>query len=95
MYGYSVNFFANPHEAISFMKANAESIGLAFVDYRLPAMTGIDLIREVNPNYEVHIITGDLLASSLIKDTRIRSILFKPFNFKNIEDIIREKFPAK
>jgi DNA-binding NtrC family response regulator len=91
--GYLVNFFFDPHEAISFMKANAEKIGIAFVDYRLPGMTGIDLVHEVDPNYEVHIITGDLLASELIKDTRIKSILFKPFKFQNIKGILKERFP--
>ena len=45
-YGFLVDAFTNPEEAIQKFKSNAESYGLMLLDIRVPALSGIQIAKK-------------------------------------------------
>jgi CheY-like chemotaxis protein len=46
-YGFLVDAFTNPQEALQSFKANAESYCLVLLDIKMPALSGIQLARKL------------------------------------------------
>ena len=84
-YGFLVDAFTNPQEALQSFKANAESYCLVLLDIKMPALSGIQLARklkEVNPNVKVLLLTAlgirDNEVSDVSSSTNVNGFIQKP-----------------
>ena len=84
-YGFLVDAFTNPQEALQSFKANAESYCLVLLDIKMPALSGIQLARklkEVNPNVKVLLLTALGIRDNEVFDvsssTNVNGFIQKP-----------------
>lgn len=94
-YGFLVDAFTNPQEALQSFKANAESYCLVLLDIKMPALSGIQLARklkEVNPNVKVLLLTAlgirDNEVSDVSSSTNVDGFIQKPVGNKELIDKI-------
>lgn len=94
-YGFLVDAFTNPQEALQSFKANAESYCLVLLDIKMPALSGIQLARklkEVNPNVKVLLLTAlgirDNDVSDVSSSTNVDGFIQKPVGNKELTDKI-------
>ena len=94
-YGFLVDAFTNPQEALQSFKANAESYCLVLLDIKMPALSGIQLARklkEVNPNVKVLLLTAleirDNKFSDVSSSTNVDGFIQKPVGNKELTDKI-------
>ena len=94
-YGFLVDAFTNPQEALQSFKANAESYCLVLLDIKMPALSGIQLARkfkEVNPNVKVLLLTAlgirDNEVSDVSSSTNVDGFIQKPVGNKELTDKI-------
>jgi CheY-like chemotaxis protein len=60
-YGFLVDAFTNPEEALQKFKSNSKSYSLVMSDSGMPALSGIELakkVKEINPDVKVLLLTG-------------------------------------
>lgn len=60
-YGFLVDAFTNPEEALQKFKSNLKNYSLVMSDSGMPALSGIELakkVKEINPNVKVLLLTG-------------------------------------
>jgi DNA-binding NtrC family response regulator len=60
-YGFLVDAFTNPEEALQKFKSNPKNYSLVMSDSGMPALSGIELakkVKEINPNVKVLLLTG-------------------------------------
>jgi len=60
-FGFLVDAFTNPEEALQSFKSNPKSYSLVISDSGIPALSGIELakkVKEINPNVKVLLLTG-------------------------------------
>ena len=94
-YGFLVDGFTNPQEALQSFKANAESYCLVLLDIKMPALSGIQLarkVKEVNPNVKVLLLTAleirDNGVSDVSSSTNVDGFIQKPVGNKELTDKI-------
>jgi CheY-like chemotaxis protein len=94
-YGFLVDAFTNPQEALQSFKASAESYCLVLLDIKMPALSGIQLarkVKEVNPNVKVLLLTAlgirDNEASDVSSSTNVDGFIQKPVGNKELTDKI-------
>jgi len=90
--GYASRTCQDPQEALCL--ARTEAFDLAFVDIRLPGMSGLDLaaqLREEDPEREVVFITGYGSFESILAAIKIGAYdyLRKPFNLSELNLCLR------
>jgi two-component system cell cycle sensor histidine kinase/response regulator CckA len=60
-YGFLVEAFTNPGEALQHFKSNPKTYSLVMSDSGMPALSGIELakkVKEINANVKVLLLTG-------------------------------------
>ena len=94
-YGFLVDAFTNPQEALQSFKANAESYCLVLLDIKMPALSGIQLarkVKEVNPNVKVLLLTALGIRDNEVYDvsssTNVDGFIQKPVGNKELTDKI-------
>lgn len=93
-YGFLVDGFTNPQEALQSFKANAESYCLVLLDIRMPALSGTQLakkVKEVNPNVKVLLLTALGIRDNEVSDvssTNVDGFIQKPVGNKELTDKI-------
>ena len=94
-YGFLVDGFTNPQEALQSFKANAESYCLVLLDIKMPALSGTQLakkVKEVNPNVKVLLLTAlgvrDNEVSNVSPSTNVDGFIQKPVGNKELTDKI-------
>jgi two-component system, cell cycle sensor histidine kinase and response regulator CckA len=94
-YGFLVDAFTNPEEALQKFKYNAESYCLALLDIKMPALSGIQLakkVKEANPNVKVLLLTGvvirDIEFSKVFPSTIVDGFVQKPTGIRKLTDKI-------
>lgn len=95
-YGFLVDGFTNPKEALQSFKSNTESYRLILVDSRMPALSGIELakkLKEINPNVEVLLLTGvDIIDNEVSKEPHSTNVVDgfvqKPISIRALADMI-------
>ena len=94
-YGFLVDGFTNPQEALQSFKANAESYCLVLLDIKMPALSGTELakkVKEVNPNVKVLLLTAlgvrDNGVSDMSSSTNVDGFIQKPVGNKELTDKI-------
>lgn len=88
---YEVKTFEDGESAISSLKKDMYE--LAFVDYKLPGMDGIEVlkkIKEIDPNIEVIIVTAYASESSHANAITLGALeyLRKPFLMEEIYELV-------
>ena len=94
-YGFLVDAFTNPEEALQSFKSNAESYCLVLLDIKMPALSGIQLarkVKEVNPNVKVLLLTALGIRDNEVYDvsssTNVDGFVQKPIGNKELTDKI-------
>lgn len=88
--GYVVDATLDGKAALDLIKEN--NYDIVFLDHNMPEVTGLELIKyikENNLNTKTAMITGyPAIEGSAVKYLGADEYLTKPFNIKDIEDII-------
>ncbi|HYJ00993.1 MAG TPA: response regulator [Nitrososphaeraceae archaeon] len=101
--GYNIVFFDNPLEALNYLNRDENIItncSLVITDYRMPQMSGIDLIekiREKDTNCKVKIILSSafikrdlILDNTKINSLSIDKIIEKPIRLEILKDEVQK-----
>ncbi len=91
-YGFLVDGFTNPEDALQSFKSNAEIYRLVLCDSEMPSLSGIQLakkVKEINPNVKVLLLTGfeiiDKEASDISPSTTgIDGFVHKPIRIRDL-----------
>jgi response regulator RpfG family c-di-GMP phosphodiesterase len=96
--GFNTISFDNPIKAIKYFYQNPNNCSLVITDYKMPQMSGIDLIKKIkekDTNYKIKTI----IMSAFIKDnipydksyiTMIDKILEKPIYLDRLKNEVQE-----
>ena len=94
-YGFLVDAFSNPKDALQEIKSNPESYSLVLSDSLMPELSGIQLagkIKDCNPNVKVLLLTGSEMTdnefSKLFSSTTVDGFLQKPVSIRKLTDKI-------
>ena len=94
-YGFLVDAFTNPEEALQKFKSNAESYRLVLLDNKMPTLSGIQLarkVKEANPNVKVLVLTALKVRNNELSDvsssTNVDGFIQKPVGIKELTDKI-------
>jgi DNA-binding response OmpR family regulator len=94
-YGFLVDAFTNPEEALQRFKSNAESYCLVLLDIKMPALSGIQLakkVKESNSNVKVLLLTGleirDMEFSKGFPSTLVDDFVQKPIRIRDLANKI-------
>jgi DNA-binding response OmpR family regulator len=94
-YGFLVDAFTDPEEALQKFKSNAESYSLMLLDIGMPALSGIQLakqVKEANHNVKVLVLTGfrirDIEFSKTFPSTQVDAFVQKPVAIRKLTDKI-------
>jgi two-component system, cell cycle sensor histidine kinase and response regulator CckA len=94
-YGFLVDAFTNPEEALQKFKSNAESYCLVLLGIKMPALSGIQLarkVKEANPNVKVLVLTALKVRNNELSDvsssTNVDGFIQKPVGIKELTDKI-------
>jgi DNA-binding response OmpR family regulator len=93
-FGFLVDAFTNPQDALQSFKSNAESYCLVLLDIKMPALSGIQLarkVKEANPNVKVLLLTALGVRDNEVSDvssTNVDGFIQKPIGNKELTDKI-------
>ena len=94
-YGFLVDAFSNPKDALQEIKSNPESYSLVLSDSLMPELSGIQLaekVKERNPNVKVLLLTGSKIRDDEVSDvsppTNVDGVIQKPVSIGKLTDKI-------
>jgi two-component system, cell cycle sensor histidine kinase and response regulator CckA len=94
-YGFLVDAFTNPEEALREFKSNPKDYRLVLSDIWMKSISGIQLaekVKEVNPNVKVLLLTGSEMGgkefSEFSASVSIDGFIQKPISIKKLTDKI-------
>ena len=96
--GFNTVSFDNPVNAIKYFYQNPNNCSLVITDYKMPQMSGIDLIKKIKEK-DTHYKIKTIIISAFIKDnlpydksyiTMIDKILEKPVYLDRLKDEVKE-----
>jgi two-component system, cell cycle sensor histidine kinase and response regulator CckA len=94
-YGFLVDAFTNPEEALRKFKSNPKDYRLVLSDIWMKSISGIQLaekVKEVNPNVKVLLLTGSEMGgkefSEFSASVSIDGFIQKPISIKKLTDKI-------
>ena len=98
--GYQVSVATSSMHALELFRNNPNGFDLLISDQTMPAMTGVDLAREVlriRPDLPVILCTGysERLTEEITKELGITALLMKPVDTERLASIIRKNLDKK
>ena len=95
--GFDVHGFTDPLLALEHFRANCDSCNIVISDLRMPAMNGIEFLRnikKVKPTTKVLLmsaftIEGDPEYARLFEQTKINSYIQKPVSMRHLTQTIK------
>jgi len=95
-YGFLVDAFSNPQDALQEIKSNPDSYSLVLSDSLMPGLSGIQLakkVKEINANVKVLLLTGSVTIDGAASDAPpstpgIDGFVQKPIAIKKLTDKI-------
>ena len=94
-YGFLVDAFSNPQDALQEIKSNPESYSLVLSDGWMPSISGLQLakiVKELNPNVKVLLLTGSKISDDEVSDvsppTNVDGVIQKPVSIGKLTDKI-------
>lgn len=93
--GYKVVSIGSSLKALELFRENPETFDIVITDQTMPAMTGVDLAKELirsRPGIPIILCTGfsDVIDENKAKDLGIRAYITKPILLKDIAEKIRQ-----
>jgi CheY-like chemotaxis protein len=76
--GRSVLTFTDPREAVAHL-ATSERPAVVICDYRMPELTGLEVLARMPPGIPFILISGDLAVGESEQLSRVTAFLAKPF----------------
>ena len=99
-FGYETTPFNNPVDALNYINtSNISNCSLIITDYKMPQMSGIDLIkkiREKDTDYKIKIMLisafmkSDLNVDDILKILKIDKIIEKPIHLENLVNEVKK-----
>jgi two-component system C4-dicarboxylate transport response regulator DctD len=87
--GLSVTTFEHADEAIAFIRDN--EVGIIFCDFRMPRMTGLEVLRAIDKKAPFYLLSGDVQTEEDVGgEPGLTGFLAKPLSFFEVADIARE-----
>lgn len=91
--GLPVHTFTDPNEALAFIRENR--VCVIVCDYRMPQMTGLELLDRIEADVPFILVSGDLGVTRWTEgNPRVRGVLTKPFRPEHLLDLIGGYLPA-
>ncbi|MCP4297239.1 MAG: response regulator [Proteobacteria bacterium] len=92
--GHKITSFTDSEDSLREFSKYPDEFDLILTDYGMPKMNGKQLIGEIKkirPDIPSVLLTGygDLIAKENIGDWGISDLLVKPFEFEDLEEVIR------
>ncbi len=94
-YGFLVDAFSNPQDALQEIKSNPESYSLVLSGSWMQSISGLQLakiVKEVNPNVKVLLLTGSEIRNDEVSDvsppTIVDDVIQKPVGIGKLTDKI-------
>ena len=94
-YGFLVDAFSNPQDALQEIKSNPESYSLVLSDGWMPSISGLQLAKiakELNPKVKVLLLTGSKIRDDEVSDvsppTNVDGVIQKPVSIGKLTDKI-------
>lgn len=95
--GFNCVYYTEPDEALNEFVRNFDSYSLIITDLKMPSIDGLEFtrrIRQYSKTIKVVLVTAFLTNENLehaeIKESRIDTVIEKPFRLKDLEPIIKE-----
>ena len=80
--GVPVITFTEPKLAIAYLRDHPPAVVIC--DYRMPSMSGLDVLDHVRPGTPFFLVSGDLAITLAKDDPRVTGILTKPFRAETL-----------
>ena len=96
--GFNIVSFHNPKEALNYFYQNQSNCSIVITDYKMPQMSGIDLIKKIREK-DTNCKIKTIIISAFIKDnlpydksyiTMIDKILEKPVYLDRLKNEVKE-----
>lgn len=86
--------FSDPRAAVAHLAGHAAAVVVC--DYRMPGLTGFDVLREVRPGTPFVMISGDLDAADFARPAvaGVSAFLSKPLRPDDLLSIVRDLLPT-
>jgi response regulator RpfG family c-di-GMP phosphodiesterase len=97
--GFNTISFQNPMEALNYFYQNQSNCSLVITDYKMPQMSGIDLIKKIRETDTADYKIKTIVISAFIKDNlpydksyilTVDKILEKPVYLDRLKKVIQE-----
>jgi two-component system C4-dicarboxylate transport response regulator DctD len=88
-----VTTFTDPAAALAHLVTHPAAV--IFCDYRMPRMSGLDLLEALPGATPFYVVSGDLDAAEWVaKNPRVTGVLAKPFRAERIVEIVSQHVAA-
>lgn len=85
----SIATFEDPTEAIAFLRNN--EVGLVLCDFRMPKMTGLQVLRAIDARVPFYLLSGDIqIKRDVANEPGLTGFLSKPLSFFDVADLAKE-----
>lgn len=86
--GIVVETFTEPLEAVAYV--NAHPVACVLCDYRMPRLSGLDVLERIERDVAFYLVTGDIaMDDEVAASPRLQGILHKPVCFEEIAALVR------
>lgn len=102
---YEIITMLSPELGIDYFEENSDKLDLVLTDYRMPGMTGEEVVKhlnQINPNIKICLMTGFSdecpISEVIMKKLNIVDYLHKPFEIEELDNVfkgIKIKKPVK
>jgi CheY-like chemotaxis protein len=99
-FGYETIPFNNPVDALNYINtSNISNCSLIITDYKMPQMSGIDLIKKIRENdttFKLKILLisaftkSDIMSNDISDSLRIDKIIEKPIHLENLIEEVQK-----
>jgi|SRR5688500_18752137 CheY-like chemotaxis protein len=99
-FGYETIPFNNPVDALNYINtSNISNCSLIITDYKMPQMSGIDLIKKIRENdttFKLKILLisaftkSDIMSNDISDSLRIDKIIEKPIHIENLIEEVQK-----
>jgi DNA-binding NtrC family response regulator len=98
--GYDVVATTSSIDALRIFREESDNFDLVIADQTMPNLTGMDLTEELlktRPDIPVILCSGhsDAVSPELVREAGIRSFLMKPFDKRELAEVVRRVLDTK
>lgn len=91
--GMEIVTFTNPAAGLEYL--NAHDVAVVFCDYRMPKMTGLEVLAQMTRKAPFYLVSGDLAADACASNPGITGLLAKPFRAEELIKLVNKHVVAE